>query len=122
MGGNFADNKGNAMLVLSYSKVGQGDQTKRGWFQAGELAPGTPGGALDGYGIQNYVYDLANPPAAGVPGVYTSPALGTLFDQNGHPFNQFAPLTTGYSGPLGLGTGYKINPDGELAITARFPI
>ncbi|HTV80810.1 MAG TPA: TonB-dependent receptor [Steroidobacteraceae bacterium] len=121
MGGNFADNKGNAMLVMSYSKVGQADQTKRGWVQAGYLAPGTPGGALGGYGLQEYVYDTANPPAAGTANYFGSPAIGTWFDQNGHPFNQYAPLATGYSGPLGLGTGYKINPDGELGYNSQIP-
>jgi len=113
MGGNFGDNKGNVMLVLDYSKVGEADQTKRGWFQAGELAPGTPGGALyNGPNLPEYFYDGTNMPT-GV-GAYGSPATGTVIDSNGHVFNQYAPLSTGYSGPLGLGTGYKINPDGEL--------
>jgi iron complex outermembrane receptor protein len=113
MGGNFGDNKGNVMLVLDYSKVGEAAQAKRGWFQAGELAPGTPGGALyNGPNIPEYFYDATNMPT-GV-GVFGSPATGSLIDSNGHVFNQYAPLASGYSGPLGLGTGYKINPDGEL--------
>jgi iron complex outermembrane receptor protein len=120
MGGNFGDNKGNVMLVLDYSKVGDADQTKRGWFQAGELAPGTPGGALyNGPNLPEYFYDGTNMPT-GV-GAYGSPATGTLVDSNGHVFNQYAPLSTGYSGPLGLGTGYKINPDGELGYNNPIP-
>ncbi len=120
MGGNFADNKGNLMLVLDYSKVGQADQTKRGWYQAGELAPGTPGGALyNGPNLPEFLYTAGNMPT-GV-GAYGSPAVGTLIDQNGHLFNQYAPLATGYSGPLGLGTGYKINPDGELGYDNQIP-
>jgi len=120
MGGNFGDNKGNVMLVLDYSKVGEAEQTKRGWFQAGELAPGTPGGALyNGPNIPEYFYDATNMPT-GV-GVYGSPATGTLVDPNGHVFNQYAPLATGYSGPLGLGTGFKINPDGELGYNNPIP-
>jgi len=120
MGGNFADNKGNMMLVLDYSKVGQADQTKRGWFQAGELAPGTPGGALyNGPNLPEFLYTAGNMPT-GV-GAYGTPATGTLIDQNGHLFNQYAPLSTGYSGPLGLGTGYKINPDGELGYNSQIP-
>ena len=119
MGGNFADNKGNVMLVLDYGRVGQADQTKRGWFQAGENAPGTPGGALNQTTLTEYVYDAANMPT-GV-GAYGSPAIGTWIDQNGHLFNQYAPLTSGYSGPLGLGSGYKINPDGELGYNSQIP-
>ncbi|HEV2701989.1 MAG TPA: TonB-dependent receptor [Steroidobacteraceae bacterium] len=119
MGGNFADNKGNLMLVLDYSKVGQADQTKRGWFQAGELAPGTPGGSLDSTPLAEFVYAANNMPT-GV-GAYGSPAIGTWIDQSGHLFNQYAPLTTGYTGPLGLGTGYKINPDGELGYNSQIP-
>ncbi|HTV80351.1 MAG TPA: TonB-dependent receptor [Steroidobacteraceae bacterium] len=120
MGGNFADNKGNMMLVLDYSKVGEANQTKRGWFQAGELAPGTPGGALyNGPNIPEYFYDPANMPK-GV-GAYGAPATGTLVDPNGNVFNQYAPLSSGYSGPLGLGTGYKINPDGELGYNSQIP-
>jgi iron complex outermembrane receptor protein len=120
MGGNFGDNKGNVMLVLDYSKVGEANQTKRGWFQAGELAPGTPGGALyNGPNLPEYFYDATNMPS-GV-GVYGTPATGTLVDFNGHVFNQYSPLATGYSGPLGLGTGYKINPDGELGYNNQIP-
>jgi iron complex outermembrane recepter protein len=120
MGGNFADNKGNLMLVLDYAKVGQADQTKRGWYQAGELAPGTPGGALyNGPNLPEFLYTAGNMPT-GV-GAYGAPATGTLIDQNGHLFNQYAPLSSGYSGPLGLGTGYKINPDGELGYNNQIP-
>jgi iron complex outermembrane recepter protein len=120
MGGNFADNKGNMMLVLDYAKVGQADQTKRGWYQAGELAPGTPGGALyNGPNLSEFLYTAGNMPT-GV-GAYGAPATGTLIDQNGHLFNQYAPLSTGYSGPIGLGTGYKINPDGELGYNNQIP-
>ncbi|HTV80809.1 MAG TPA: TonB-dependent receptor [Steroidobacteraceae bacterium] len=120
LGGNFADNKGNAMLVLDYEKVGEANQTKRGWYQAGELAPGTPGGALGSApGLTEFLYTAGNLPT-GV-GAYPTPATGTYIDQNGHLFNQYAPLTSGYSGPLGLGTGYKINPDGELGYNSQIP-
>jgi len=120
MGGNFADNKGNMMLVLDYSKVGEAAASQRGWYQAGENAPGTPGGALyNGPNLTEFVYAAGNMPT-GV-GAYGSPAVGTLIDQNGHLFNQYAPLSTGYSGPLGLGTGYKINPDGELGYDSQIP-
>jgi iron complex outermembrane receptor protein len=119
MGGNFADNRGNMMLVLDYTKVGQADQTKRGWFQAGELAPGTPGGALGSTNLSEFVYDATNMPTGA--GAYGSPAIGTWVDQGGHLFNQYAPLTSGYTGPIGLGTGYKINPDGELGYNSQIP-
>ena len=119
MGGNFADNKGNMMLVLDYAKVGQADQTKRGWFQAGELAPGTPGGGIGSTNLQEFVYDTHNMPTG--PGAYGTPAIGTWIDRGGNLFNQYAPLTTGYTGPLGLGTGYKINPDGELGYNSQIP-
>jgi outer membrane receptor protein involved in Fe transport len=119
LGGNFVDNKGNLMLVLDYSKVGQGNQTKRGWFQAGESAPGTPGGALGSTNLAEYVYDAQNMPTAA--GTYGSPAIGTYIDLSGHLFNQYAPLSSGYTGALGLGTGYKINPDGELGYNSQIP-
>jgi iron complex outermembrane recepter protein len=120
MGGNFGDNKGNVMLVLDYEKVGEANQTKRGWFQAGELAPGTPGGALGSApNLTELFYSAGNVPTGA--GAYPTPATGTYIDQNGHLFNQYAPLATGYSGPLGLGTGYKINPDGELGYNSQIP-
>ena len=119
MGGNFGDNRGNAMLVLDYSRVGQGDQTKRGWFQAGELAPGTPGGGIGATNLAEFVYNGANMPTGA--GAYGSPAIGTWIDLKGNLFNQYAPLSTGYSGPIGLGTGYKINPDGELGYNSQIP-
>jgi iron complex outermembrane recepter protein len=120
MGGNFADNKGNLMLVVDYSKVGEADQTKRGWFQAGENAPGTPGGALyNGPNLTEFIYDATNMPTGA--GAYGTPAVGSIVGPNGQLFNQYAPLATGYSGPLGLGTGYKINPDGELGYNNQIP-
>ncbi|HTY49614.1 MAG TPA: TonB-dependent receptor [Steroidobacteraceae bacterium] len=120
MGDNFADDKGNMMMVLDYSRVGQADQTKRGWFQAGEEAAGTPGGALyNGPNLTEFVYDPTNMPTG--PGVFPSPAVGSIVGPNGQLFNQYAPLATGYSGPLGLGTGYKINPDGELGYNSQIP-
>ena len=120
MGGNFVDNKGNLMLVLDYQKSGEANQTKRGWYQAGELAPGTPGGGLGSApNLTEFFYTAGNLPTGA--GTYANPATGTYIDQNGHLFNQYAPLTTGYSGPLGLGTGYKINPDGELGYNSQIP-
>ncbi|MGC1457015.1 MAG: TonB-dependent receptor [Steroidobacteraceae bacterium] len=126
MGGNFGDNKGNVMLVLDYSKVGEANQTKRGWFQAGELAPGTPGGSLyNGPNLPEFFYDLPGPFGPGNPpsgaGFFGGTATGSLVDSNGHVFNQYAPLASGYSGPIGLGTGYKINPDGELGYNNQIP-
>jgi len=119
MGSSLADNRGNVMLVLNYSRIGQADQTKRGWFQAGEASGATPGGALNQTNLSEFLYDANNMPT-GV-GAYGSPAVGTWIDTNGHLFNQFAPLSTGYSGPLGVGTGYKINPDGELGYNTQTP-
>jgi iron complex outermembrane receptor protein len=120
LGGNFVDNKGNVMLVLDYSKVGEANQTERGWYQAGELAPGTPGGALyNGPNLTEFIYAAGNMPTGA--GAYGSPAVGSIVGPNGQLFNQYAPLTTGYSGPLGLGTGYKINPDGELGYNNQIP-
>ena len=120
LGGNFVDNKGNMMLVLDYSKVGQADQAKREWYQAGENAPGTPAGALyNGPNLTEFIYAAGNLPTGA--GYYHSPAVGSIVGPNGQLFNQYAPLTTGYSGPLGLGTGYKINPDGELGYNGQIP-
>ena len=119
MGSNLADNRGNVMLVLNYARVGQADQTKRGWFQAGEASAATPGGDLNQTNLSEFVYDPTNMPTGA--GAYGTPAVGTWIDTNGHLFNQYAPLASGYSGPLGVGTGYKINPDGELGYNSQIP-
>ena len=44
------------------------------------------------------------------------PAAPTYIDQNGHVFNPNAPNDPAhpYTGPLGGGSGFKINPDGSL--------
>jgi iron complex outermembrane receptor protein len=117
LGGNFADNKGNLMVVLNYAKRGEIQGDNRAWVRAGWNDPGTPGGALGNSPLSEFIYDEASPFSPGnMPsvGVYGGPASGVWIDQNGHIFNQYAPLATGYSGPLGGSSGYKINPDGEL--------
>jgi iron complex outermembrane recepter protein len=116
IGGNFADNKGNLMVVLNYAKRGEIQGDNHAWVRAGWNDPNTQGGALGSSNLSEYAYPgppfFTNSPTG--PGVYGPPASGTWIDQNGHLFDQNAPLATGYSGPLGGTSGYKINPNGSL--------
>jgi len=72
------------------------------------------GGAVPG---GSSLSQLAGVPAGGYPSVFPLPAGGAyLIDQNGHVFNPQAPLDAQhpYTGPLGGGSGFKINPGGSL--------
>jgi iron complex outermembrane recepter protein len=115
MGGNFADNKGNLMVVLDYARRGQVYSDRRGWVQAGWADPYTTGGAVAGGSTANlagYVTAAGNLPT-GAAAFPLSPGAGGeyMLDQNGNLFDAGNP--TGphpYTGPLGGNSGFKVNP------------
>ncbi|MGH8228287.1 MAG: TonB-dependent receptor domain-containing protein [Steroidobacteraceae bacterium] len=116
MGSNFAQNKGNVMVALTWSKIGEVNGVDHDWVQAGYNDPGTLGGMVP---LQEY-YAPACPP--GVP--CNNPANGWLpptsqayyIDQHGNLFDVNNPLDPAhpYTGPISGSSGYKINPNGSL--------
>jgi iron complex outermembrane recepter protein len=110
----FADARGSAIIGVDFAKrdfvLGQDrDWVVRGWNDPGTMAAAVPGGSN--------LSELARAPPGGYPSVFPLPAGGAyVVDQNGHVFNPQAPLDAlhPYTGPLGGGSGFKINPDGSL--------
>jgi iron complex outermembrane recepter protein len=120
LGGNFADNKGNLLAILNYSKRGTAPNRNRDWVRAGWNDPGTPGGGLGSSGLDEFVAVPASPfspgnfPTAGFPLV----AGSTYYiAQDGSIFDYLNPksATHPYTGPIGGNSGFKINPTGELS-------
>jgi outer membrane receptor protein involved in Fe transport len=76
IGGNFADDRGNAMLGVSYSKRNIVFQRDRSFFQEGAADPGVSGGSA--FFGSSYVFTPSTN-ATGVPGVtagFNFPAAG----------------------------------------------
>lgn len=111
MGSNFADNKGNVMMALTWSKVGGVNGVNHDWVQAGYNDPGTLGGAPP---LQEYY--TAGSTNAPTNGWLPATSQGYYVDQNGNLFDVNNPLNPAhpYTGPLGGSSGYKINPNGTL--------
>jgi iron complex outermembrane recepter protein len=117
MGTNFADDKGNIMLSMSYADRTGVQGRDRDWVKAGWQDPGTVGGTPN---YQIYYPGFANLPAAG--GWLSPASSGYTIDPNGNLFDVNAPGNAAhpYTGPLGYaGLGhYKINPNGALGYNA----
>jgi iron complex outermembrane recepter protein len=119
MGTNFADDKGNLMLSLSYADRTGVQGRDRAWVRAGWNDPGTSANAPGGTSRQYYP-GFTNPPQSGgflgpSSSQYYIDPNGKLYDVN-NPLNPAHP----YTGPLGatpLGI-YKINPNGSLGFNA----
>ncbi len=110
MGTNFADNKGNIMMALSWAKRGGVDGTSRPWVRDGWNDPGTLGG---GPPLPQFSYSATNMPTNGS---WIGPSPTYYIDQNGNVFDVNNPQNPAhpYTGPLGGSSGYKINPNGSL--------
>ena len=105
LGTNFADDRGNVMLGLSYSKRDKIMQRDRDFFTSGWADPGTAGGALNNSPLNQFVPVANNRPTAGlsVVGNYGIDQNGVVFDPT---------QAAGYTGPQN--TGFKRNPNGSL--------
>lgn len=110
MGSNFADNKGNVMLALTWDKVGGVNGVNHDWVKAGFNDPGTLAGTVplpEYYAPACFPGAPCNNPTNG----WLSPASqGYFVDQNGSVFDVNNPLNPAhpYTGPLGGSSGYKI--------------
>jgi len=117
MGSNFADNRGNVMAALTWTKVGGVNGVNHDWVKAGFNDPGTLGGTVP---LPEYYAPACLPPP--VPcnnptnGWLPPSSQGYYIDQNGNVFDVNNPLNPAhpYTGPLGGSSGYKINPNGTL--------
>lgn len=112
MGGNFADDKGNAMLALTWARRGDVQGTNHGWVQSAYNDPTVPGGPPP---LQEYYAPPGSPNLP--PNSFLSPvSTGYYVDQNGSVFDANNPMNPAhpYTGPIGGSSGYKINPNGSL--------
>ncbi|HXS28876.1 MAG TPA: TonB-dependent receptor, partial [Steroidobacteraceae bacterium] len=116
IGSNFADNRGNFMVALTWSKVGGVNGVNHDWVKAGFNDPGTRAGTVplpEYYAPACFPGAPCNNPTNG----WLSPASqGYFIDQNGSVFDINNPMNPAhpYTGPVGGSSGYKINPDGTL--------
>lgn len=116
LGSNFAHNRGNVMLALSWDKVGGVNGVNHDWVKAGYNDPGTLAGTVplpEYYAPACFPGAPCNNPTNG----FLSPgAQGYYIDQNGNVFDLNNPTNPAhpYTGPLGGSSGYKINPNGTL--------
>ena len=131
IGTDFADGRGNVTLGANYSDRNIIYSRDRDWVVDGWLDPGTQAGGIGSSNLSQYSTARAsycaitncgqplgfpagpgNNPAAGFP------LIGATYviDQNGSVFDASAPLNPArpYTGPLGVDSGFKINPDGTL--------
>ncbi len=110
MGSNFADNKGNVMVALTWSKVGGVNGVNHDWVQAGFNDPGTLAGTVplpEYYAPACFPGAPCNNPTNG----WLAPtSQGYFIDQNGNVFDVNNPTNPAhpYTGPLGGSSGYKI--------------
>jgi iron complex outermembrane recepter protein len=97
-GADFSDGRGNVMIGADYSRREFAYGRNHDYIVAGWNDPNTVAGGL---GSTNLTQTSIG---------------GTLYtiDQNGNVFDNLDPLNTGYTGPIGGGSGFKINPDGSL--------
>ncbi|TAJ95780.1 MAG: hypothetical protein EPO31_01150 [Gammaproteobacteria bacterium] len=126
IGANFADGRGNVMLGANYSDREIIMGRDRDWVVDGWLDPGTQAGGIGSSNLSQYtasrasfcsVSNCGQPTTPNAPTLYSFPAAANyIIDQNGNVFNASDPLnaTRPYTGPLGMDSGFKINPDGTL--------
>ena len=122
LGASFADGRGSVMIGADYSKRDQIFGRDRDWVVRGWNDPGTNHGGLGSSPLSQFTGSPAAPaglgaiPPAGYPGYPLSTGGGYYVDQNGKIFDNQRPLDPAhpYTGPLGVGTNYRVNPDGTL--------
>lgn len=119
LGASFADGRGSVMIGADYSKRDQIMGRDRDWVVKGWNDPGTNHGGLGSSNLSQFTgspgFTGAIPPG-GYPGYPLSTGGGYYIDQNGKIFDNQRPLDPAhpYTGPIGAGTNYRLNPDGTL--------
>lgn len=117
LGASFADGRGSVMVGADYSKRDNIFGRDRDWVVKGWNDPGTNHGGLGSSPLSQFT---GSPSGAIPPGGYAGYPLSTgggyYVDQNGKIFDNQRPLDPAhpYTGPLGVGTNYRVNPDGTL--------
>ncbi len=110
LGSGIAGGRGSVMLGFSYSDRDNIMGKDRDFVTDGWKDPGTDSG---GIGTSNLV--TFNPASGNMPAAGWGAASYTV-DYNNNVFSSSDPLDPAhpYTGPLGYGTGFKVNPDGTL--------
>ena len=119
LGASFADGRGSVMIGVDFAKRDAVLGKDRDWVVRGWNDPGTIGGPVPG---TSNLSQLAGIPPGGYPSGFPLPEGGAyVVDQAGHVFNPQHPTDPAhpYTGPLGGGSGFKINPDGSLGYDDR---
>jgi outer membrane receptor protein involved in Fe transport len=116
-GADISGGRGNVMLGVDYATRDVIYGRDRDWVVEGWDDPGTNAGGLGSSNLSQFVSSAANAPTAG----FLAPGATYYVDQNGSLFNNLDPLNAAnpYTGPLGAGTDYKLNPDGSLGYNDR---
>jgi outer membrane receptor protein involved in Fe transport len=115
LGATFADGRGNVMLGADYSDREIILGKDREWVVEGWDDPGTNPGGLGSSNLTQMTVAAGNAPTL----FPLSPQAGGAYtiDQNGNVFDHARPFDANrpYTGPIGPGTPFKINPtDGTL--------
>ena len=117
LGASFADGRGAVMVGADYSKRDQILGRDRDWVVKGWNDPGTNHGGLGSSNLSQFTGSPSGAiPAGGYAGYPLTTGGGYYVDQNGKIFDNNKPLDPNhpYTGPVGPGTNYRINPDGTL--------
>jgi iron complex outermembrane recepter protein len=123
MGTNFADDRGNIMLSLSFADRTGIQGRDRAWVRAGWNDPGTVANAsASPANLSAYYPGFFNLPAAPAGGWLGPTSSSYSIDQNGNLFDVNNPQNAAhpYTGPIGatsLGI-FKINRNGSLGFNA----
>jgi iron complex outermembrane receptor protein len=112
-GTNYADDRGNLMFGATYSDRGVVKGKDRAWVREGWNDPGTQSGGTVPSGSNLSSWNCGS---ICVPGFLKSGSIYVI-DQNGKVFDPTDPLNPAhpYTGPLSYESGFKINPNGNLA-------
>jgi outer membrane receptor protein involved in Fe transport len=114
-GTNYSDGRGNVMFGANYADRDDINGKNRSWVRAGWADPGTQSGGTVPGASNISSFNCGSPCAATAFPLKSGSIYG--IDQNGAVFDPTDPLNPAhpYTGPLGTDTGFKINPNGQLA-------
>jgi iron complex outermembrane receptor protein len=112
-GTNYSDGRGNVMAGITYSDRGSIRGKDRSWVRAGWEDPGTQSGGTvpSGSHLSAWNCGFTCPPG------FLSSGSIIVIDENGRPFDPARPMNQvhPFTGSISTETGFKINPNGQLA-------